>query len=414
LKPNYRNAVYRLLLVLYAIYIFNSLVWASATAAAEPVIEENVVYYFWGYCPVCSKPEEHVGIFDDFPVEVRIYEVFYDEAGREKYNQVSEELQITAKGFPTLVYNERYWLGFSNIVQEEIIAAIESSLDQGAVEYKNNAFRLPLFGAVDFQAAPILLTTVLIAFLDGFNPCSLFVLTFLLTIIIHSASRKKIFLIGFTFLLVTTFVYGLFILGILNIMVFATRLFWIRNIVAALVIVVGLFGIKDFWVAKEGPTFSIPEKYKSRFYKQVRRVFYTDSALPMIGATAVMGLGIALVELPCTAGFPFIWSTIVTSLDLSANYFALLFAIYLLVYLLDEVIIFVFAVIKMRLAKMTEEQGKTLKLVAGTLMLILGLILLISPKSMESITSLIAIFGTAFATTFIIYQLKKFFVKQRS
>jgi cytochrome c biogenesis protein CcdA len=391
--------------------VFNG---SARATADQPVTEANILYYFWGHCPICSKPEEHVGLFADYPVEVRIYEVFHDEAGRNKYDQISEELGITAMGFPTLVFNDRYWLGFSETVQEEIIFAIEASLEQREVESKGSIVRVPLFGEVDLQAAPILLTTVLIAFLDGFNPCSLFVLTFLLAIIIHSASRKKIFLIGFTFLLVTSAVYGLFILGILNIMVFAARLFWIRNIIAALVILVGLFGIKDFLVAQEGPTFSIPEKHKSKFYKQVRRIFYTDSVLPMIGATAVMGLGIALVELPCTAGFPFIWSTIVAGMELSTNYFVLLFAIYILIYLLDEVVIFVVAVIKMRSAKMTEEQGRTLKLVAGTLMLVLGLILLIRPEYMESMIGLIATFGVAFLVTLLIYQLKKLYLKKRS
>ncbi len=386
----------------------------ASAATDEPEIEENILYYFWGHCPICSKPEEHVGLFTDYPVEVRIYEVFYDEVGRNKYDQVREELNITTLGFPTLVYNDRYWLGFSETVQDEITAAIEYSLDLREADRAGNIIDLPLIGKVDLQTAPIILTTVLIAFLDGFNPCSLFVLTFLLAIIIHSASRKKIFLIGFTFLLVTAAVYGLFILGILNIMVFAARLFWIRNIIAALVIVVGLFGIKDFLVAQEGPTFSIPEKHKSKFYKQVRKIFYTDSVLPMIGATAVMGLGIALVELPCTAGFPFIWSTIVSGLDLSKNYFVLLFAIYILIYLLDEIVIFMVAVIKMRSAKMTEEQGRTLKLVAGTLMLVLGLILLFKPEYMESILGLVATFGVAILVTFLIYQLKKFYNMKRS
>jgi len=377
------------------------------------VIEENILYYFWGHCPICSKPEEHVGLFVDYPIEVQIYEVFLDEAGRNKYDQVSDELGITTMGFPTLVFNDRYWLGFSETVQQEIVAAIEASLEQREVESEKSIVRLPLIGEFDLQTAPILLTTILIAFLDGFNPCSLFVLTFLLAIIIHSASRKKIFIIGFTFLLVTAAVYGFFMLGILNIMIFATRLFWIRNIIAALVIVVGLFGIKDFLVSQEGPTFSIPEKHKSQFYKQVRKIFYTNSVLPMIGATALMGLGIALVELPCTAGFPFIWSTIIAGMDLSINHFALLFTVYLLIYLLDEIAIFMVAVIKMRSAKITEEQGRTLKLVAGTLMLVLGLILLIRPEYMESMIGLVATFGVAFFVTFLIYQLKKLYIKNK-
>ena len=380
---------------------------ADAQTSNTDYDEENIVYYFWGYCPICSKPEEHVGLFENYPVKVEIYEVFHDSAGREKYDQFRDALGIEVFGFPTVVYGDRYWLGFSESVQSEILAAIEASLELREAESEKSTIRLPLVGEIDLQAAPILLTTVLVAFLDGFNPCSLFVLTFLLAIIIHSASRKKIFLIGFTFLLVTSAVYGLFILGVVNIMIFATRLFLIRNIIAALVIVVGLFGIKDFLVAQQGPTFSIPEKQKSKFYRQVRKIFYTDSGLPMIGATAVMALGIALVELPCSAGFPFIWSTIIAGMDISANYFIVLFTIYILIYLIDEIVIFTIAVVKMRSAKLTEEQGRTLKLISGALMLVLGLILLFRPDYMENLTGLIISFGAAFALTIIIYQFKK-------
>ena len=384
---------------------------ADAQTSNTDYDEENIVYYFWGYCPICSKPEEHVGLFEDYPVKVEIYEVFHDPDGREKYDQFRDALGIEVFGFPTVVYGDRYWLGFSESVQSEILAAIEASLELREAESEKSTIRLPLVGEIDLQAAPILLTTVLVAFLDGFNPCSLFVLTFLLAIIIHSASRKKIFLIGFTFLLVTSAVYGLFILGVVNIMIFATRLFLIRNIIAALVIVVGLFGIKDFLVVQQGPTFSIPEKQKSKFYRQVRKIFYTDSVLPMIGATAVMALGIALVELPCSAGFPFIWSTIIAGMDISANYFVVLFTIYILIYLIDEIVIFTIAVVKMRSAKLTEEQGRTLKLIAGALMLVLGLILLFRPDYMENLTGLVISFGAAFALTIIIYQLKKHLIR---
>jgi cytochrome c biogenesis protein CcdA len=400
-----------LLLLLFSIFFSIVLFSCNAVTAQELSVndgkEQPILYYFWGHCPICSKPEDHVGLFEDYPVEVAIYEVFHDDTGREQYDHFRDALGIETFGFPTVVYGDRYWLGFSETVQEEIIAAIEASLEMREAESDRSIVRLPLLGEIDLKAAPILLTTVLVAFLDGFNPCSLFVLTFLLAIIIHSASRKKIFLIGFTFLLVTSAVYGLFILGVVNIMIFATRLFWIRNIIAALVIVVGLFGIKDFLVVQQGPTFSIPEQQKSKFYRQVRKIFYTDSTLPMIGATAVMALGIALVELPCSAGFPFIWSTIIAGMDISANYFIVLFTIYILIYLIDEIVIFTIAVVKMRSAKLTEEQGRTLKLIAGALMLVLGLILLFRPDYMENLTGLIISFGAAFALTIIIYQFKK-------
>ncbi len=397
----------------FAVLLFAFSVLSSiAVSAAE---EENrsegdqVLYYFWGYCPTCSDPDDHVGIFDDYPVQVEIYEVFYDEEGRRKYNQTREELGIEARGFPTIVYKDQFWLGFSEAAQEEIIEAIEASLEDREAAERVNIVNLPIIGEIDLSASPIILSTFIIAFLDGFNPCSLFVLTFLLAIIVHSASRKRIFIVGITFLLVTSAVYGLFILGVLNIMVFVTRLFWIRNVVAAIVIILGLVAIKDFILFKEGLTFSIPEKYKSRYYQQVRKVFYTESVLPMITATAVMALGIAVIELPCTAGFPFIWSSIIAELDLSLSYFIFLFLVYILTYLSVEFAIFIAAVVKMRSIKMTEERGRFLKLVAGSLMLVLGLILFVDPTYMESMLGILVAFGASAGLAVIIFLIRKAF-----
>ncbi len=364
---------------------------------------EDVVYYFWGYCPVCSKPEEHVHLFDDYPVEVLIYEVFQDKTGRGEYDRISAEVGIDVYGFPTVVFRDRYWLGFSASVQQDITATLDAAYRDHDAPERENIIVLPLVGEIDLLDSPIFLTTAIIAFLDGFNPCSLFVLTFLLAIIVHSASRKRIFLVGITFLIITASVYGLFMLGILNIMIFASQLFWIRNVVAAIVIVLGLAGIKDFIIFKDGPSFAIPDSYKSKYYRQVRNVFYTSSFLPMVGATAVMALGIALVELPCTAGFPFIWSTVISGLDLSRSAFVSLFTLYILIYLSVELVIFFAAVIRMRSIKMTEERGRLLKLVAGSLMFVLGLILLLRPDYMENILGIVATFGSAALLTLVIY-----------
>ena len=392
------SRIKKLVLTLLTVTFLTANMFAISYAAEEADSPNNgeVLYYFWGYCPTCSDPDEHVWLFEDYPIDVEIYEVFYDEEGRKKYEQVTEEMEISARGFPTLVFRDHYWLGFSPAVQDDITEAIEAYFEDREREQNGLAVNLPLLGEINLEASPILVTTLIIAFLDGFNPCSLFVLTFLLAIIVHSASRKRIFIVGITFLLVTSAVYGLFMLGVLNIMIFVTQLFWIRNLIAAIVIVLGIVAIKDFLVYKEGFSFAIPDSYKSKYYKQVRKVFYTESVIPMITATSVMALGIALVELPCTAGFPFIWSTIVAGLDLSVTHFALLFVIYILVYLSVELAIFFAAVIRMRSIKMTEEKGRLLKLIAGSLMLVLGLILLIEPTFMENMIGLmIAFFASA-------------------
>ncbi|MDW7739436.1 MAG: hypothetical protein SCJ97_05180 [Bacillota bacterium] len=408
---HFERTKYYLLIFIFAIL----LTAANASTEASETLKEGegeILYYFWGHCPVCSKPEDHVGLFEDYPVTVEIYEVFYDQDGRAIYDQKRNELGIEIFGFPTVVFGDRYWIGFSEVNQNDILATIEASLSAESEESEINTVRFPMIGEINLETTPILLTTVIIASLDGFNPCSLFVLTFLLAIIVHSASRRRIFAVGLTFLIVTAAVYGLFMLGVLNIMIFVGQLFWIRNIVAAIVIILGLVSIKDFFWFKEGISFSIPDSYKSKFYKQVRNIFYTKSFIPMVLATVVMALGISLVEIPCTAGFPFIWSSIISRMDLSITQFALLFVLYIFLYLLIELIIFAVAMIRMRAVKLTEERGRLLKLAAGCLMLVLGFILLVKPDYMENIVGLTATFAASTALIIILYYCQKIFSKK--
>lgn len=396
--------------VLLAIIIvsgnFNDLVYANS-AETESILQDQVLYYFWAFCPLCTDPDENLVRFQEYPVPIEVYEVVYNSENLEYFNQVRAELGIDMIIFPIFIYNEQYWIGDSDAILEEVASAIERSFDENIAEKQQTVIRVPFVGEIDLLSSSIILTTAVIAFLDGFNPCSFFVLTFLLAIIVHSASRKRILLVGLTFLIVTSIVYGLFMLGALNIMLIASQLFWIRNLVAGIVVILGILGIKDYFAFKEGFSMSIPDSYKSKYYSQVRKVLYSESVIPMITATAVMALGIALVELPCTAGFPFIWTGIIAGLDLSTAEYIFLFTLYLVIYFVDEFVIFLLALLKMRTVKLTEESGRFLKLVAGSLMLVLGLVLVVKPALMESLSGMVVAFGAAFMLILILYGVRR-------
>ncbi len=413
--PSVKNILIIALFILLVIVIvtgnFNNLVYADSVES-ESILEDQVLYYFWAFCPLCTEPDENLIRFQEYPVSIEVYEVVYSSENLEFFNQVRAELGIDMIIFPIFIFNGQYWIGDSAAILEDVASAIERTIDGGIAEQSQTLIRVPFAGEINLLSSPILLTTVVIAFLDGFNPCSFFVLTFLLAIIVHSASRKRIMIVGLTFLIVTSLVYGLFMLGALNIMLIASQLFWIRNLVAVIVIILGILGIKDYFAFKEGPSMSIPDSYKSKYYSQVRKVLYSDSVFPMVAATALMALGIALVELPCTAGFPFIWTGIIAGLDLSTTDYIFLFALYLVIYFADEFLIFLLALIKMRSVKITEESGRLLKLIAGSLMLVLGLVLVVKPTLMESLRGMFLAFGTVFVLILILYGMRRFLLKK--
>ncbi len=250
---------------------------------------------------------------------------------------------------------------------------------------------------------PIFLTTLIIAFVDGFNPCSLWVLSFLMGMVVMSGSRKKILIVGFTYLFITSAMYGLFILGLINIMSYVTYMLWIRLVVASIATIFALVNIKDFFFYKKGLSFTIPDKYKPKIYRQARNLRKDDrNTWQLVSGAAVMAFGITLVELPCTAGFPVIWSSIISSHSLDTTTYALLFMLYILVYLLDELVIFLTVVFTLKASKFEEKHGRFLKLLGGIIMLALAGVLIVNPILLNDIGSTITLFITCFAVAILI------------
>lgn len=257
---------------------------------------------------------------------------------------------------------------------------------------------LPVGGEIDPEEESLLVSTLLIGLVDGFNPCSLWVLTVLLGVTVR-AGREKVLAVGLTFLPVTALVYGLFIAGVLSIFSYVSHLDEIRVAVAVFALAVGVVSTKDFVAPDRGFSFSIPESRKPGLYDRIRTVLRTDGLLSTVGATALLAAGVALLELPCTSGLPLAWSNLVAASDPSTPVYAGLLATYVLAYLSVELVIFGVAVVTLDRIRYGERRGRVLKLFAGTVMLGLGGALFLDPTVIEDVGAMVGLFLGAVGVT---------------
>jgi cytochrome c biogenesis protein CcdA len=267
---------------------------------------------------------------------------------------------------------------------------------------------LPLIGTISLGTRSLGFSTAVIAFVDGFNPCSLWVLSILLGLVLHTGSRRKTMLVGGIFLLVTSAVYGLFIVGLFKLFTVIDFIGPIQAIVALFALGFALVNIKDYFWYGRGFSFSIPERHKPRIYSDIRSLLTPgQSTAALLGATVVMAFGIALIELPCTAGFPVLWSNLVASHAVGALEFSLLLALYLTIYLLAELVGFGAAVATLKVSRMQEKHGRALKLLGGTVMLALALVLLLDPDRMNTLGGALPVVAAALAATLLILLLHR-------
>ncbi|MCJ7450484.1 MAG: hypothetical protein MUP58_01960 [Candidatus Nanohaloarchaeota archaeon QJJ-9] len=267
-----------------------------------------------------------------------------------------------------------------------------SSLQENSSQKK---LELPFFGQIETENTSIIALTALISFVDGFNPCSLWVLTFLLGLVIHSGSRKKTAAVGLTFLAVTSIGYGAFVYGLVNVFSYISHLTWIKVAVALVAFVFGAVNIKDFFYFGEGISFTIPDRFKPKIAEKLSDTVRKDSLIATLIGTAIIAAGIVLVELPCTAGFPLVYSNILASRGIGASFALALLGLYMLIYLLDELAVFLGITWTMEKTRFEEKHGRYLKLLGGTIMVALGAALLWKPELMESLRGTVYVFGSA-------------------
>lgn len=406
-----------------------------ASAQADTTVQEAhpvVIYYFWGDgCPHCAATWEFwEEVSRQYPaVEIRDYEVWYSQENQALFSRMAASYGFEPSGVPTIFIGDWYWVGSSEQIHVEIARTIDVCIRDGCKDAgagivpgiplpadataptsegrsesdSAQVLSLPFVGEVNLSSQSLIVSTALIAFVDGFNPCSLWALSVLLALTIHTGSRKKIFLVGIVFLTVTSLIYMLFITGLFTMFTVVSFIGWIQVVVALAALFFAVVNIKDYFWYKQGISFTIADSKKPGIYQRMRRVMDAgDSVWGVIGATVILSAGVSLVEFSCTAGFPVLWTNLLISQEASALTFVLLILLYMIIYQIDELGIFFAAVLTLKASRFEEKHGRLLKLAGGMLMLTLALVMLVNPAWMNQIGTSLLVFLFAIGMTLLV------------
>jgi glutaredoxin len=300
--------------------------------------------------------------------------------------------------------------GIEPIHPESFEQSGESSLPE---EPDENILVIPFLGTVNTSEIGYLpLFTVVIAGLDSFNPCAFFVLLTLLGMLIHIRSKKRMLLVGGVFIFFSGLIYFLFMAAWLNLFMYIGELAVITIIAGVAALSMGLINIKSFFIFNEGISLSIPEDAKPGLYKRMRKLMYASSLPAVILGTVILAVVTNAYELLCTAGFPMIFTRVLTLNNLDTGSYYMYLALYNVVYVIPLFIIVLIFSISLAGKKLSEWQGRVLKLVSGLMMTSLGVVLLVNPdlpKNMFFTSGLLL--GIVFITAVIIVVYRKLCVK---
>lgn len=364
--------------------------WIDTDAQGETQVH---LYFFWSKsCPHCLEAHPFIeAISKERPwVVLHALEVSRSLENAQRFEEMTQALGQEAEGVPTFIYCGRMEVGWSGaeLSGGQLLNGLDACRRSGGSAANSGAERaiiLPGLGELDPGAMSLPAITVIIASLDAFNPCAFFVLLFLLSLLAHQRNRRRMLTVGGIFIATSGLMYFAFMAAWLKVFQLLGALPWITLSTGILAMVVGVINTKDFFAFEKGITLSIPESAKPNLYLRARIVLQSSNLTAMLCATVFLAVTANLYELLCTAGFPMVFTRILTLNEPSETARYAYLALYNLIYVVPLALIVLAFVGTLSRHKLTEREGRLLKLMSGVMMLELGIVMTFFPQWLNSL-----------------------------
>ena len=374
-------------------------------AIPAPVLAATVVkaHFFWSAeCPHCRDMAASLDDVSaaDPDIVIDRYEVSRDPAGAREFARTVERLNLPPV-VPIVVIGKEVMVGHEPGAEARLrdmiricrsgpcpdLVAISSGKPasepveqpQASPVAYTRAYHLPGIGEVSTSDLSLPVLTIVMAAIDGFNPCAMWVLVFLVGLLLGISDRRRMWLLAGTFLLATAGVYFLFLAAWLNVLLILGALAWLRVIIGVLAIGAGGHYVREALRREQVCEVTQPERRRKILDRLRALVLEPNLAVSMVGV-ALLAVAVNLVELICSAGIPAVYTGILAQSDLStASYYGYL-GLYILVFLADDAALVVIAMTTLKMVSANSGYSRWVRLGGGLIMLALGAMLIARPQ----------------------------------
>ena len=346
-------------------------------------IEENKInlYLFHGAeCPHCAEEKVWLKeIEEKYKDSLNIYyfEVWHDKDNAKIMEKLMKDFGVEKNGVPFTIIGEKHYIGFSSVIAPSMEDKIKEYID---LEHDSNTIKIPLLGEVNIKDVSIPLVAVILGFIDGFNPCAMWILLFLINLLFGMNNKKKAWILGLTFLFISGFVYFLSMIGINFVLGIAT-INWMKIAIAIFILIAGIFNLRKYFKIRkeEAGCTIVDDKKRKKLITKMRNIIKSKSfGLSLIGII-VLATTVNLIEMACSLGFPLIFNEVLTVNNISGITKIIYLLIYIFFYMIDDMVIFAISMVTLEATGITNKYNKLCTLISAIIMIIMGILLLIKP-----------------------------------
>lgn len=340
----------------------------------------NLYLFHGAECPHCAEEREWLEkITDEYKdyVNIYTYEVWHDKDNSNLMKEVKEKFEVSRDAVPLTIIGEKYYIGFSDTISSQMENTIKEYIE---IETNNNEIKVPILGTVNIKNVSIPLVAVVLGFIDGFNPCAMWILLFLINLLFGMKDKKKAWILGLTFLFISGLVYFLSMFGINFVLGIAT-INWMKILIATFILVAGIFNLRKYLKARkeEAGCTVVDSKKRKKLITKMHNIIKSKSfVLSLIGIIA-LATTVNLIEMACSLGFPVVFNELLTVNSVTGIAKVIYLLIYILFYMIDDIVVFAISMFTLEATGITNKYNKLCTLISAIIMIIMGLLLILKP-----------------------------------
>ena len=402
-------------------FLMMFLILFPSTIFAKEDKEINLYLFYGNGCPHCKSEEEFLNEYLEGKdnIKLYIYEVWYNKKNSKLMKEVSEELGVDIIGIPYLIIGENVMQGFmENSTEKEIKEYINYCLnndytdkagmvigvakdskdnndntsdndDASSGDNKGNTFNdenkkweVPILGEITAKDVSLPVLAIVIGLVDGFNPCAMWILLFLISMLIGTKDKKKMWILGFVFIGTSGLIYFLFMISWLNLAMFMNQITTIKFIISAFALAFGIINvIRYFKLRKEPVGCDVTNpKMRKKITTRIKNSVLNNKFIISILGIMILAALVNIVELLCSLGLPVVFTEILSINNLSKGAYIAYLLVYVLFFLIDDIIVFIIAMKTLKISVISNKYGKYSHLIGGVIMIIIAILMIFKPE----------------------------------
>ncbi len=341
----------------------------------------NIYLFYSKICPHCQKEEKYFETLKEKyqdKINIYTYEVTENKTNNEIMKSLKKELKENSQGVPFTIIGSKTFLGYDESLNERIENTIESYLDENTKT--DNTYTIPIIGKIEAKNASIILIAIILGFIDGFNPCAMWILLLLINMCISIKDKKKMLIVCLTFIITSGIIYFLSMLGI-GFILDLTTISYIRNIIAILAIILGIYNLYTYLKTRKQTGCHVVKKEKRKtIITKINNILNNKNTLLMFGGTIILATSVSLVEMACSLGFPTIFLELLSINNIHSFLKVTYLLIYILFYLIDDIVVLFLSIKAFETKGISTKYNKYVHLIGGLIMILMGVLLIFKPE----------------------------------